>query len=427
MTPPRLGPVRDLTLPHPGSRTVRELLSAALSEAMSLAAQLARGTTRDPLFDAYRSTIFPALMRDKGLLASSLLFPSRLTLCRCLAYNPGSPAPTRALWARELAALLTLDTAEQRALTDTVTFVTPVRSLVSEREHRVYTFAQGTTLSFSSDCCTATSGERSATFSLSAPTAQVTELLTPVGASCTPSSAPLFASARLLLWDNNPLADVEAHPNKDGNAVDLGGHTIDDWRSSMTLAYDIVRAHLPEVADEIDLLLRHVGPVGYYPEKHLSASYLEAAGVVYMSLHPNVMTLVEALVHEFQHNKLNLLLGIDPVIENGRSPLYTSPVRPDPRPLHGVLLAVHAFQPIACLYERLIAASQSDARWQAIMADGKLNEGWLHKRLGEVARLCHEGCEVLLPNGRVTAAGRPVIDEITSLDRRFLPHVPASA
>src|SRR5258708_27261484 len=96
--------------------------------------------------------------------------------------------------------------------------------------------------------------------------------------------------------------------------------------------------------------------------KHLSASYQEILGTIYLTLHPSQMTLTEALIHEFSHNKINALFEVDDVLENAWSPLYTSPVRPDPRPLHGVLLAVHAFLPVARLYEKMTEADHPLAR-----------------------------------------------------------------
>ena len=41
-------------------------------------------------------------------------------------------------------------------------------------------------------------------------------------------------------------------------------------------------------------------------QKHLSASYREAIGTIYVTLHPNVMTMAEALVHDFGHARVNL-------------------------------------------------------------------------------------------------------------------------
>lgn len=159
--------------------------------------------------------------------------------------------------------------------------------------------------------------------------------------------------AHLSLHDANPLAMQEAHPEKAGNAVDLGEHTPDAWTRAVADAVELVRIALPTVHAELALALQRIVPVGYQPERHLSASYREAPGLVYMTLHPSVLTLAEAIVHETQHGKLNVLSYFDPALVNGRTTWTPSPVRPDLRPLSGVLLAVHAFVPVAALHLRL--------------------------------------------------------------------------
>ena len=153
--------------------------------------------------------------------------------------------------------------------------------------------------------------------------------------------------------DTNPLALVEDHPDKEGNAVDLGGHSVEQWTTALTEALELIREALPEWHAELGRTGRRVVPVGFEEQRHLSASYREAPGVAYLSLHPSTLTLAEALVHETQHTKLNLLSWFDPVLKNGRSTWTESPVRPDLRPLMGVLLAAHAFVPVAALHRRM--------------------------------------------------------------------------
>src|SRR5207253_2764315 len=96
----------------------------------------------------------------------------------------------------------------------------------------------------------------------------------------------------------------------------------------------------------------------------------------------------------------------DDALENSFHPLYTSPVRPDPRPLRGVLLAVHAFLPVARLYEQMIAAG-----------DPAVNASF-RARYDSIRRVNREGAEVLLEHARPTAVGRPILEEI----RRWSAH-----
>ena len=200
----------------------------------------------------------------------------------------------------------------------------------------------------------------------------------------------------LALHDPNPLAMFEAHPEKQGNAFSLGGRPVSDWTDALGRAMALIERHLPALAEEMRLLLDLVIPVGWEPERHFSASYREYIGAVYVTLHPNVSVLAEALVHEFQHNKLNLLLWHYPVLVNGYDFLYKSPVRPDPRPLMGILLAAHAFVPVAELYTRM-------------RADGDKS---IETRLADVIGKNEEALAVLGEHGEPDAAGRALLDEL---------------
>jgi HEXXH motif-containing protein len=150
--------------------------------------------------------------------------------------------------------------------------------------------------------------------------------------------------------DSNPLSMFEAHPDKEGNAIDLGGYPVSEWQSSLGEAFDLIQMTLPSWYSEIPVALERIVPVGYLPEAHLSASYREAPGTVYMTLHPNKVTLAEALIHETQHGKANALSWSDPLLYNAHTEWTESAVRPDLRPLWGVLLAVHAFVPVAAMH-----------------------------------------------------------------------------
>ena len=157
----------------------------------------------------------------------------------------------------------------------------------------------------------------------------------------------------LGLFDTNPLAMDEAHPDKSGNRISLGNHSVEDWQQSLSDALGLIQIALPTWYEELACTTQRILPVGYEPEMHLSASYREAPGIVYMTLHPDPLTMAEALIHETQHGKLNLLSWLDPVLHNAYSDWCESPVRPDLRPVMGVLLAVHAFVPVAALHHQL--------------------------------------------------------------------------
>ncbi|MBI4051083.1 MAG: hypothetical protein HY400_01110, partial [Elusimicrobia bacterium] len=172
---------------------------------------------------------------------------------------------------------------------------------------------------------------------------------------------------------------------------------------------DWIRDHFLEIFSEMKLLLKQIVPVGYHAEKHFSASYQEAIGTIYMSLHPNTLVMAEALVHEFQHNKLNLLSYQNPILHNAFSPLYPSPVRPDPRPLWGILMAVHAFLPVAVFYRKLKQAGHP----VSLTPDFK-------RRLNEIDRQNQEGMDVLRAHADWTVLGQNIMEELETLDAQHM-------
>ena len=144
--------------------------------------------------------------------------------------------------------------------------------------------------------------------------------------------------------------------------------------------------------------------MGFEPERHLSASYREAPGQIYLSLHPSPLTMAEALIHETQHGKLNTLRWFDPVLDNGDSTWSESPVRPDLRPLMGVLMGVHAFVPVAAMHRRLEELGHP----MAVSAH-------FSRRRGEVREGNASGLETLRQMAAPTAAGARVLAALEAL------------
>ncbi len=218
----------------------------------------------------------------------------------------------------------------------------------------------------------------------------------------------IVAGLFLAETDNNPLSDFEAHPDKSGNQLNLGGHSVQQWVDELRADLLLIDKHLPLVGQEIRLTMKLIIPVGYDAEKHLSASYEEAIGLLYMTLHPNRMTMTEALIHEFQHNKINAAFRIDPLLSNAWRPLYTSPVRPDPRPLHGVVLAVHAFQPVAKLYEIMTENGDDLSR-----------NAYFKQRFHQILQINRRGATTVLDHAKPTAVGGPFFAEMRAIEDHF--------
>lgn len=79
------------------------------------------------------------------------------------------------------------------------------------------------------------------------------------------------------------------------------------------------------------------------PDVHHSFSATNLKGVIFLSEAYEDLRLAEALVHEFHHNELNVLLQTESIIEPVEGELYYSPWRDDPRPLQGLFHAVYVF------------------------------------------------------------------------------------
>jgi hypothetical protein len=209
---------------------------------------------------------------------------------------------------------------------------------------------------------------------------------------------PLSAGGWLGGVDCNPLALFEAHPEKSGNRLDFGGLASSSWVEALNQARALVAYAMPELAAEHAGLLKMVIPVGFHGGRSFSASYKEVIGQVYISYLEDRLSLAEALVHETQHNKLNLLSYTDRILEDGGQGLYHSPVRPDPRPLWGILLALHAYLPVAGLYKTLI-----DQQHSCIHDHAK-------QRFSEILRGNHEAAEIIKAHARPTILGKTVIE-----------------
>ena len=208
----------------------------------------------------------------------------------------------------------------------------------------------------------------------------------------------------LALADSNPLSSLEEHPDKSGNQLDLGSRSVEDWCTTLRSALELVADAIPGLGEEVHASLERIVPVGFEPERHYSASYREGPGLIYMTLHPSLLTMAEAIVHETQHGKLNLLRWFDPLLVNGDSVWTKSEVRPDLRPLRGVLLAVHAFVPVAALHHQLAAQRHP-------LADSEV----FRRRRQEVLAANERGLRTVIAEGQPSELGARVLTGLREL------------
>ena len=146
----------------------------------------------------------------------------------------------------------------------------------------------------------------------------------------------------------NPYIDTDSHPDhiRNGIAVTFWDKAFQEWEKLFSQTFDVLRKTSPGFYEEIHFLLKKILPFWVSNETHNSGSYSNAIGHITMSYPDGVdspeIVILEALIHEYNHNKINLILQHEVLLLNDYSEIYYSPFRPDPRTIHGVYLWLHA-------------------------------------------------------------------------------------
>lgn len=96
-----------------------------------------------------------------------------------------------------------------------------------------------------------------------------------------------------------------------------------------------------EMRDFLRLIVPLDNPKDY---GSVSSSYKNLRGALCLSHSDDALLQEETLIHEFCHQKANLLTAADPLLKPGQGgQVVYSPLRPDARRLWGLLLGAHAF------------------------------------------------------------------------------------
>ena len=216
----------------------------------------------------------------------------------------------------------------------------------------------------------------------------------------------VWEHVHLALVDNSPTRLFSNHPDQPtGRRFGLGDSPVDVWRDRFSDAFSLVARLMPTLAADWRIHARLVLPVGDDAEKHFSATYPGMPSAAYMSLHPDLMTVAEAVIHELQHDKLHAAERLQPLLNNAPGARYASPLRPDLRPMRGVLLAAHAFVPVAVFHRRLAAQAHpitAKPRWR--------------RRFDAVLAANADAIDVLKGDGRPTDAGHALLARLYELD-----------
>jgi len=119
---------------------------------------------------------------------------------------------------------------------------------------------------------------------------------------------------------------------------------------------DLIKVVNPELASRIMQLVKWLIPLSTSdPTTYHSFTSVNLLGVIFLSPSYSHIYLAEVIIHEFHHTELNILLETQQVFKKKSDELkdeFYSPWRNDPRPLDGLLHALHVFSGILDFYTR---------------------------------------------------------------------------
>jgi HEXXH motif-containing protein len=213
-------------------------------------------------------------------------------------------------------------------------------------------------------------------------------------------------SIKLTLADLNPYSWFESHPDheKTGGILGWWEKNQTQWWEVYSRTFELLKTIDRGIYDELNTMIDKIIPLGTSVNIHNSASYKECIGHLYMgytleSDFPEI-NILEALIHESSHNKINLLMHFDPLILNDFSEKYYSPYRPDARHIHGCFLGLHAFVPTMYV---CLKAYKNGLLWK--------NNHWLQKFV--LYTLKNKIClRVIQKHAKLTHMWQEVVDEI---------------
>ncbi len=190
---------------------------------------------------------------------------------------------------------------------------------------------------------------------------------------------------------------------------------ITRWQSPLEQSWMWIGECMPKLSAEMLMSLRTIIPVeSATVGVHISASFREAPGLIALSWTPDAAVMVEALVHEYHHQKLNALLNLDPLIAGpSTEAIYYSPWRNDARPLLGILHGAFAFQAVLQF-------------WQAFFSAGLplLQEARIRQRLYLLKAQVQTAIQALADEAQLTPFGEALVAEMRDVTNRIDADLP---
>jgi len=226
---------------------------------------------------------------------------------------------------------------------------------------------------------------------------------------------------KLTLEDNNPQNMEVWHPDHDQEGM-LGWweKSEQEWGEVFWRAFSILEKTNKDFFDELNHIIKKIVPMKTSIDVHNSCSYKECVGTLYLGYTTNAENpeygILEALIHESSHNKLNLIMQSEKLMVNDYALEYYSPYRPDARHLHGVLLWVHAIVPTVFVLLQAIEKwyIKDTTIYSKVLLYHIKNKFW-YRVLKKYWKFTQIGSQILLDIWNVILQSEKLIQSLTQL------------
>jgi len=176
----------------------------------------------------------------------------------------------------------------------------------------------------------------------------------------------LLSGGKVLLDNEDPFITScwsSLYKNPDGTKYQLTTREVVLANyEKFSEACKIISNVWPEMEFNIANTLRNIHIIeSPYDDKHVSCTAANFFGSILVSF-GNEYLLAEAIVHEYSHNVLNMVIANGEMF-NGDVPeeeIYYSPWRNDPRHISGLLHAVFVFNNVCKLFDKIIKDTNND-------------------------------------------------------------------
>ncbi|MCM0674937.1 HEXXH motif-containing putative peptide modification protein [Micromonospora phytophila] len=183
-------------------------------------------------------------------------------------------------------------------------------------------------------------------------------------------------------------------------------------KRSVGRAWRLLVARAPGHAAELAAGMSLFVPLAGGSTSRHSVTHADGFGAFAADPDLTPVDLAVTMVHEFQHSKLNAVLGLVRLCEPTDPGRYFAPWRPDPRPIDGLLHGTYAFTAVAEVWAALRAhpglAAQATARFAVVRAQ----LDWALRELARAPSLTSAGrlwTDLLAERvGRLAAVSLPV-------------------